>query len=67
MMSKVWKQHWPMKSSYYKLDNVIGDGMFGLVWKAHCFDKTSKYHMQTVSIKILSFDKVSEHKTLEET
>jgi serine/threonine protein kinase len=56
-----------MKSSYYKLDNVIGDGMFGLVWKAHCFDKTSKYHMQTVSIKILSFDKVSEHKTLEET
>ena len=56
---KEWKQPWPLDASNYKLDYVIGDGMFGLVWRGHVFDKTSKYNMWPVAIKISSFDKVT--------
>ena len=42
---KEWKQPWPLNASNYKLDYVIGEGMFGLVWKGHVFDSSSKYHM----------------------
>lgn len=62
-----WNQPWPLQASNYKLDYCIGDGIFGLVWKAHCFDKSSKYHMHPVAIKIYNFDKVNETKSLEET
>lgn len=41
--------------------------MFGLVWKGHIFDKTSKYNMQPVAIKIISFDKVTASKAMAET
>lgn len=37
-VSRSWKQPWPLSGSNYKLDYVIGDGMFGLVWKGHVFD-----------------------------
>lgn len=41
--------------------------MFGLVWKGHVFDKTSKYNMRPVAIKISSFDKVTASKSVQET
>jgi len=64
---KEWRQPWPLNATNYKLDYVIGDGMFGLVWKGHVFDTTSKYNMWPVAIKISSFDKVTASKSMQET
>jgi serine/threonine protein kinase len=32
----VHPESWPTKSSAYTIDEVIGSGTFGLVWKATC-------------------------------
>ena len=48
---------WPLTASCYKLEFAIGQGNFGLVWKAHCFDLNSPRHLEEVAIKIISLDR----------
>lgn len=50
---------WPVRASCYKLENAIGNGSYGLCWKAHCFDQSSPHHLGPVAIKVVSMAKFS--------
>jgi serine/threonine protein kinase len=41
-------------------------GNFGTVWKGHCFDPSSAFHMKTVAIKILNLEWFSRNEELVE-
>ena len=47
------KEPWPLSGEFYKLDGPIGNGRFGIVWRAHCFKPNSTHHLKKVAIKIL--------------
>ena len=47
---------WPTKSTGYKLICAIGQGSFGLVWKAQCVDSTSPNKNKTIAIKIVDLE-----------
>jgi serine/threonine protein kinase len=45
---------WPSNASSYKLNTPIGQGSFGLVWKAECLEEP--YKKQNVAIKIIDLE-----------
>jgi serine/threonine protein kinase len=45
---------WPANASSYKLHTPIGQGSFGLVWKAECLEGPHK--KQNVAIKIIDLE-----------
>ena len=50
------KLQWPTKSKGYQLVGPIGQGSFGLVWKATCIDASSPHNGVEVAIKIIDFE-----------
>ena len=49
-------QQWPAKASGYKLVGPIGQGSFGLVWKATCTQTESPHCGEEVAIKIVDLE-----------
>jgi serine/threonine protein kinase len=45
---------WPAKSTSYKLLTPIGQGSFGLVWKAECIE--GGYSGKQVAIKVVDLE-----------
>ena len=53
-LSAINHVQWPTKAINYKLHTPIGQGSFGLVWKAECI---TGGHMNTnVAIKIIDLE-----------
>ena len=50
------QQHWPTKSTGYKLVCPVGQGSFGLVWKALNVDQSSVNVGKYVAIKIVDLE-----------
>ena len=50
------QQQWPSNASGYKLLGPIGQGSFGLVWRAVCTDQSSPHRGQEVAIKIVDLE-----------
>jgi serine/threonine protein kinase len=48
--------HWPAVATGYELDGPIGQGSYGLVWKAVCKDKNSQNNNKEVAIKIVDLE-----------
>ena len=54
--ANVSEQQWPAKANGYRLDGPIGQGSFGLVWKAVCIDQSSPHRGQVVAVKIVDLE-----------
>ena len=50
------QQQWPAKATGYKLEGPVGQGSFGLVWKAKNIDKNSPNVGKFVAIKIVDLE-----------
>lgn len=55
-MESYSQQQWPAKASGYKLIGPVGQGSFGLVWKAMCTDTSSPRNGSEVAIKIVDLE-----------
>ena len=49
-------RQWPAKAEGYKLLAPVGQGAYGLVWKAKCIDPGSTKKDAIVAIKIIDLE-----------
>lgn len=54
------ENQWPSRASDYRLERAIGIGVYGLVWRAHCFEPSSPHHLKKVAIKIIELEKFTD-------
>ena len=55
-MEGIKQGDWPDKACGYKLIGPIGQGSFGLVWKAECISEESPHKGKTVAVKIVDLE-----------
>ena len=57
---------WPTKAGSYKIEQCIGIGNYGLVWRATCFDYESPRHNEEVAIKMINMEKFNYEHTMDD-
>lgn len=57
---------WPTKASSYTLEQCIGIGNYGLVWKAQVVDQDSPKHGDHVAIKMINMEKLPKEESMDE-